>query len=578
MKYLKRGLYFLMALLFPIVVSAQFTDSILNTYQEFYGWIDFFIYLLIFSGVAREFVEIKAKKEGADVGPGGQILYIGLGLLFAVALTTWEVSAGYSLVDLGPIVLILLVIIFFARIFGYVKEGKGTFSRASLRSLAILLIIIISIIYLFFPGILLYYFWASWIKSFLLVLFLVSLVYLILSVIFSATKEIGKEPSGYDTFEGKHREPRTTLSGVGDAAKWLTSPVWWPLKKLAQGAKYGLKELGVPGLKGLGKSGYEATKYLGKKPFEAGAYVGKGIGKETGKQLEERRERKREMLAMHIEELRNSTLSILCSSKKKNKFIDEYSTIDMGDTLKFIAYLQSKHIDINKLKREWTLDNKKIRKRFRPLSIGNKPSVLLNISQLNEGGHIITLVAKDKKTGVELKSKFQFEVVPGAFGKKLLKKGKGIEKSIKAVGKLGKAQWKKFGKVYKIYKLKNEIIELNKIIEDIEKTRFKNDRNKQIKRLNNLYNIEKSIEYEIKKFEFQLNKMQIDDETKALINRELNKLKTKSGNWIDYKNRIDEAKGLLLQNKVNECLKKLKSLKSYVNNREIIIINLKKFF
>src|SRR3989344_8330006 len=122
MKNFKRGLYLLSLVLSPLLVHAQLTQSILTTYQEFYGWFDFFIYLLIFIGVAREFVELKAKKDNLDVGPGGQALYVGLGLLLATALVTWEVKAGFSLISLGPIVLILLGIIFLVRVFAYAKD------------------------------------------------------------------------------------------------------------------------------------------------------------------------------------------------------------------------------------------------------------------------------------------------------------------------------------------------------------------------------------------------------------------------------------------------------------------------
>src|SRR3990167_6829619 len=111
MKYGKRGLYLLILLLSPLVVYAQLTQSILSTYEQFYGWFDFIIYMLIFTGLAREFIELKAKKESMDVGPGGQALYLGLGLLLSSSLVTWEVSKGYSLITLGPLIFILLGLI-----------------------------------------------------------------------------------------------------------------------------------------------------------------------------------------------------------------------------------------------------------------------------------------------------------------------------------------------------------------------------------------------------------------------------------------------------------------------------------
>ena len=87
--------------------SAISLDSVREIINRIAPWfvllIIFIFFLLLFAKTGGDSIK--------EVGPGGQILYVGLGLLLSLSLTTWEVAAGYSLIDLGPIVILLLLLI-----------------------------------------------------------------------------------------------------------------------------------------------------------------------------------------------------------------------------------------------------------------------------------------------------------------------------------------------------------------------------------------------------------------------------------------------------------------------------------
>ena len=430
MKYGKRGLYLLILLLSPLVVYAQLTQSVLSTYDQFYGWFDFIIYMLIFTGLAREFVELKAKKESMEVGPGGQALYLGLGLLLSASLVTWEVSKGFSLKDLGPLVIVLLIIILLIRVIGYLKGGeKGKFNAPSLRSLSILLMIITAVIYLFFPGILLYYFWASWFGDLLVIVFIICFIYLIVSSAFSfggfggGGKGGGEEGLGGGEHAHERGKGGKWVSGEGlkDAAKsigkWGTSPLWWPLKKLGQGAKYLGGELGIPGLKYVGKEWIgEGGKALGRGVSKIPGGVlkaGERVAGEIKEKSEAGKEKQRQWIAARADALRNSTLNIICLSKQKGTAIPTDSPVIFGDVLTFNAQLES-IVDIKELNILWELNKVKSRWFRRDMvkitGMGKEQSVAMNTKNLNLGSHLVNLTITDKSTGITRAKEFVFNL------------------------------------------------------------------------------------------------------------------------------------------------------------------------
>ena len=59
-----------------------------------------------------------------------------------------------------------------------------------------------AVIYLFFPGILLYYFWASWFGDLLVIIFIICFIYLIVSSAFSFGGGKGKSRGGLGGEEG----------------------------------------------------------------------------------------------------------------------------------------------------------------------------------------------------------------------------------------------------------------------------------------------------------------------------------------------------------------------------------------
>jgi len=549
MKNFKRGLYLLSLVLSPLLVHAQLTQSILTTYQEFYGWFDFFIYLLIFIGVAREFVELKAKKDNLDVGPGGQALYVGLGLLLATALVTWEVKAGFSLISLGPIVLILLGIIFLVRVFAYAKDKNLT--SGSLKSLALLLLIIIAIIYLFFPGILLYYFWASWIGTLLLILFLIALAYLIISSAVGIGKSLGGEGdslSGGATSGG--REPRVTGEGLKDAGKWITKPFWWPFKKLGEGIKYGLKELGVPGIKyagrelvgpgvkGLAKGGYKAGKYIGKKPFEAGAYVGKKLYEKDIEMTKQKGELKKIKVEERLDALRNMDLSIICYSKDKKDYIKDGDIIMQGDLIDCTAFMQNGSLEEFDL--EWKLNNLKIKDR------GGR--IIIDTDNYKPGGYLITLTAIDQYTKKQLAETFRFNLQPSSAKPAAALQKSGVTATMESL--LRNAS---LGIIKQNKKLKDTV-------EGIENDKILQNKNQHETNLREVLSFEANIANYYKSLEFEIENSAVDNQKKLQIKTIMESIKTK-GQWRkEYVYLINQAIKFILNDNRNDCLKALNSV------------------
>jgi len=425
MKYGKRGLYLLILLLSPLVVYAQLTQSVLSTYDQFYGWFDFIIYMLIFTGLAREFVELKAKKENMEVGPGGQALYLGLGLLLSASLVTWEVSKGFSLKDFGPLVIVLLIIILLIRVIGYLKGGeKGKFNAPSLRSLSILLMITAAVIYLFFPGILLYYFWASWFGDLLVIIFIICFIYLIVSSAFSFGGGKGKSRGGLGGEEGigggeparERGEGGKWVSGEGlkDAAKsigkWGLSPIWWPLKKLGQGAKYLGGEIGIPGLKYVGKEWIgEGGKALGRgvSKIPGGLYQsGKYAAEKIGESKEREKEQKRQIIQIRATSVRNSTLTIICLSKTTGNITPNSDVInDPPSMLTFYGYLQGQP-KLKEFEKSWSVDNIKRKDK--------DGTIQINTKEFSEGSHLVILNIVDRQTSISKTADFRFNLVAPA--------------------------------------------------------------------------------------------------------------------------------------------------------------------
>lgn len=180
----KRDIYIIILLSIPFV-QAITPESLLQTYTEFYGWFDFLLYTLIFTGITKLAIEGIFKKTGED-SKAITLLYTGLGLLFSISLVTWEIKSGFYLYQLGPFIIILLALLFLAWLWKLIKsrkKGEKYEALHSLRYIAIFLLLLIIAAYVLFPNILYYYFWSTWINEALAIAIIICILIILFSII-----------------------------------------------------------------------------------------------------------------------------------------------------------------------------------------------------------------------------------------------------------------------------------------------------------------------------------------------------------------------------------------------------------
>lgn len=203
---------FLLVLPFTMAIG---NISILDTYYEYYGWIDFALYLLIFIGITQELMNLKFKKGvfgTGELSQGTKAVSVGLGLALAISLATWEVKAGFYLFKLGPLILLIIALLIILWVAGWLKSRDKTgVGLSELRNAAIYFIIFMLILYFFFPSLIYTYLPWSWINNLFGILVIIAIVILLISL-------------------GKHRESSgspgrgllgRTWDGAKKAANWL---------------------------------------------------------------------------------------------------------------------------------------------------------------------------------------------------------------------------------------------------------------------------------------------------------------------------------------------------------------------
>ena len=155
------------------------TMDIMNFYYTFYGWIDFLIFFMIFASISRVAFE---KKFGED-NKGITALYLGLGFMLAFALTMWELNRGLSLVNWGPIALLILLAVIILKVWSLFKTGD----KKEGIGIGLLLLILLILASLFFPEAIQ---WIPFIDKIWALLFvggLVLLIYYLLKWLISLT-------------------------------------------------------------------------------------------------------------------------------------------------------------------------------------------------------------------------------------------------------------------------------------------------------------------------------------------------------------------------------------------------------
>ena len=124
--------------------------AISNIYSQYSSWFDFFIFLMIFLGIAYGVL-------GQHFKEGTKMVVVGVGLALAFGLLLWEEQTGFSIIgSLGPFVAILLVFLL-AMSFFYLL---GKFAHFSGRGVMIAIGVSIFIFWFFFSGMIDYYGWV----------------------------------------------------------------------------------------------------------------------------------------------------------------------------------------------------------------------------------------------------------------------------------------------------------------------------------------------------------------------------------------------------------------------------------
>lgn len=95
-------------------------DDVLYLYEIYSGWIDFFLFLLIFLGLTQ------AVFQGSHLSSQAKPLSIGISLALSFALVSWERYNGVTLLSFGPIALLIFLLLLFFVIFEFLKKlGVG---------------------------------------------------------------------------------------------------------------------------------------------------------------------------------------------------------------------------------------------------------------------------------------------------------------------------------------------------------------------------------------------------------------------------------------------------------------------
>lgn len=101
--------------------------NISELYSEFSTFIDFFIYLIIFTGLARFVFERRFP------GKGGKLVMAGVGLILSLALTVTEDQLGFTLKSFGPIAGMIIVLLVGMMLYHIIsKTGMSFFYSGSI--------------------------------------------------------------------------------------------------------------------------------------------------------------------------------------------------------------------------------------------------------------------------------------------------------------------------------------------------------------------------------------------------------------------------------------------------------------
>ena len=102
-------------------------DDVLYVYEIYSGWVDFFLFLLIFLGLTQ------AVFEGSHLRSQQKSLSIGISLALSFALVSWERYNGINLLSFGPIALLIFLLLLYYVIFEFLRKiGTGPWAAGAI--------------------------------------------------------------------------------------------------------------------------------------------------------------------------------------------------------------------------------------------------------------------------------------------------------------------------------------------------------------------------------------------------------------------------------------------------------------
>jgi hypothetical protein len=105
--------------------------NIASTYQQYSTFIDFVIYLIIFTGLSR-FVLTK-KFPGKE----GKMINTGIAVILSIAMTVFSYTTGFKLENLAPLAAVILLSLVALTIFLFIKHIGGNTTTSGLASFII---------------------------------------------------------------------------------------------------------------------------------------------------------------------------------------------------------------------------------------------------------------------------------------------------------------------------------------------------------------------------------------------------------------------------------------------------------
>jgi hypothetical protein len=179
--------------------------DIAATYNEFSPFIDFVIYLVIFTGLTR-FVFSKRFP-----GRGGKAISIGIALVLSTGASVFSATTGFKLANFGPLAAGILVILVGILTYGLLRHLAGNSFNAGIASFIVTYFLVRSVT----PE---FYAWAeqnqfaAWLDAVLLLAIPVLLVILFLRVktLFTGQKGLSPDPQIKDSVAGKQTQQKVS--------------------------------------------------------------------------------------------------------------------------------------------------------------------------------------------------------------------------------------------------------------------------------------------------------------------------------------------------------------------------------